>query len=211
MLRRSRRQYAPGTTRNRASPPRAGSPRQRTPYGASLSFATTAHLRLLSDPPSRKPASAKPRHQPAARSIPGRALASSMLGSPCEGPRTGLPPPISTTCLAHPVRPTGSPPRRSARLPQGSIFDRRQGVNFRPALTARCLGKHSDRRRLDPRAWDMGRSGRRSTFLGRRRDQAGGNRRADDGRPRRRLPVLRLRIRAPLAGTVRRAYAARAF
>jgi hypothetical protein len=69
--------------------------RQRAPYGASLSFATTTHLWLLSDPPSRKPADAKRQRQPAARSIPGRALASSVLGSPCQGPRSGLSPPIS--------------------------------------------------------------------------------------------------------------------
>ena len=32
-----------------------------------------------------------------ARSIPSRALASSVSGSPCQGPGTGLPPPISTS------------------------------------------------------------------------------------------------------------------
>src|SRR3954471_11782480 len=84
--RRSRRQYARDTNRNRASLPRASSPRQRTPYGASLSFETTTHLRLPSDPPSRKPTDTKPQHRPAARSIPGRALASSMLGS-LSGPQ----------------------------------------------------------------------------------------------------------------------------
>ena len=67
-----------------------------TPYGASLSFATTTHLWPLSDPPSRKPANATG-HRQAARSIPGRALASSMLDSPCQGSRTGLTPPISTS------------------------------------------------------------------------------------------------------------------
>ena len=41
-----------------------------------------------------------------ARSIPGRALASSMLDSPCQGSRTGLTPPIST-----PVPSTPAPPR----------------------------------------------------------------------------------------------------
>ncbi len=68
--------------------------RQGTPYGASLSFATTTYLRLPSDPPSREPRSANSRTG-TARSTPGRALASSVLGSPCQGPRTGLPPPIS--------------------------------------------------------------------------------------------------------------------
>ncbi len=47
---------------------------QRTPYGASLSFATTTHLWLPSDPPSRNPASTTSRQQ-SARSIPGRVLA----------------------------------------------------------------------------------------------------------------------------------------
>ena len=31
------------------------------------------------------------------------------VGSPCPGPRTGLPPPISTTCLAHSRRPAAGP------------------------------------------------------------------------------------------------------
>ena len=51
--------------------------------------------------PHGSPPTPNQQRRPAARSIPGRALASSMLGSPCQGPRTGLPPPISTTCLAH--------------------------------------------------------------------------------------------------------------
>ena len=77
-----------------------------TPYGASLSFATTTHLWPLSDPPSRKPANATG-HRQAARSIPGRALASSMLDSPCQGSRTGLTPPISTSVPSTPARPSG--------------------------------------------------------------------------------------------------------
>ena len=41
-------------------------PTRGTPYGASLPFATTTHLRLLSDPPSRKPPDAqRPRQQTA--------------------------------------------------------------------------------------------------------------------------------------------------
>ncbi|HEY5248573.1 MAG TPA: IS3 family transposase, partial [Dermatophilaceae bacterium] len=67
-----------------------------TPYGTSLSFATTTHLWPLPDPPSRKSRSATSRTG-TARSIPGRALASSVPGSPCQGPGTGLPPPISTS------------------------------------------------------------------------------------------------------------------
>lgn len=97
---RSRRQYARRTNRNRASLPRASSPSDGRLHGASLSFATTAHLRLLSDPPSRKPAGHAGRRR-AARSIPCRALASSMLDSPCWGSRSGLSPPISTSCPAH--------------------------------------------------------------------------------------------------------------
>src|ERR1700741_2147332 len=38
-----------------------------------------------------------------ARSIPGRALASSVLDSPCQGSRTGLPPPISTSVPSTPA------------------------------------------------------------------------------------------------------------
>ena len=38
---------------------------------------------------------------------------------------------------AAPARPTGSPPRRPPRHPpRGSVFNRRYGVHFRPALTA---------------------------------------------------------------------------
>ena len=77
-----------------------------TPYGASLSFATTTHLWPLSDPPSRKPANATG-HRQAARSIPGRALASSMLDSPCQGSRTGLTPPISTSVPSTLASPSG--------------------------------------------------------------------------------------------------------
>ena len=55
---------------------------------------------------------AHPRKQPqrATRSIPGRALASSMMGSPCQGPRTGLTPPISNAMPGTPraARPPGS-------------------------------------------------------------------------------------------------------
>ena len=78
---------------------------QGTPYGASLSFATTTHLWPLPDPPSRKPRSATSRTG-IARSIPGRALASSVSGSPCQGPGTGLPPPISTSVPGTPAKPS---------------------------------------------------------------------------------------------------------
>jgi len=77
-----------------------------TPYGASLSFATTTHPWPLSDPPSRKPRSAQPSRTGIARSIPGRALASSVSGSPCQGPGTGLPPPISTSVPGTPTAPS---------------------------------------------------------------------------------------------------------
>ena len=77
--------------------------RRRPPYGASLSFATTTHLRLLSDTPSRTPTSGTPSRQQATPSIRGRALASSVLDSPCQGSSTGLSPPVSTTCPAHPL------------------------------------------------------------------------------------------------------------
>ena len=76
-----------------------------TPYGASLSFATTTHLWPLPDPPSRKSRSATSRTG-TARSIPGRALASSVLDSPCQGSRTGLTPPISTSVPSTPTTPS---------------------------------------------------------------------------------------------------------
>ena len=44
-----------------------------------------------------------------ARSLPGRALASSMLDSPRQGSRTGLTPPISTPVPSTPGSPGGSP------------------------------------------------------------------------------------------------------
>ena len=75
-----------------------------TPYGTSLSFATTTHLWPLPDPPSRKSRSATSRTG-TARSIPGRALASCMPGSPYQGPGTGLPPPISTSVPGTPEKP----------------------------------------------------------------------------------------------------------
>jgi hypothetical protein len=78
-----------------------------TPYGATLSFATTTHLLPIPDPPSRKLRSATSRTG-AARSIPGRALASSVLDSPCQGSRTGLTPPISTSVPSTPATPSRS-------------------------------------------------------------------------------------------------------
>ena len=46
-----------------------------------------------------------------ARSIPSRALASSVSGSPCQGPGTGLPPPISTSVPGTPSN-AGTPRSR---------------------------------------------------------------------------------------------------
>ena len=89
-----------------------------TPYGTSLSFATTTHLWPLPDPPSRNSRSATSRTG-TARSIPGRALASSVSGSPHQGPGTGLPPPISTSVPGTPARPVAlraPASRRPARL-----------------------------------------------------------------------------------------------
>jgi hypothetical protein len=96
---------SPSTNRNRASLPAASSP-------------TKGRLTALhSDPPSRKPTSPY-EHQQAARSIPGHALASSMLGSPCQGPRTGLPPPISNIMPGTPLRPTASATSSTRESPQ---------------------------------------------------------------------------------------------
>jgi hypothetical protein len=99
----------PGSNnRSRASPLEDGSPLRGTPYGASLSFATTTHLRPPSDPPSRKPRSAKPGRTGTARSIPGRALAFD-VGFPLSSSRTGLTPPISTSVPGTPpLAPRGS-------------------------------------------------------------------------------------------------------
>lgn len=55
---------------------------------------------------------AQPGRTEAARSIPDRALASSISGSPCQGPGSGLPPPISNVMPGTPLRPTASAPRR---------------------------------------------------------------------------------------------------
>ena len=77
---------------------------QGTPYGASLSFATTTHLWPLPDPPSRKPPQRQnwPHWEP-----PGQFRATplplSVSGSPCQGPGTGLPPPISTSVPGTPA------------------------------------------------------------------------------------------------------------
>jgi hypothetical protein len=79
--------------------------------------------------------SAKPQHQQTARSLPGRALASSMLGSPCQGPRTELPFPISTTCPARAAAyglDSAAPARTSARW---STFQPALRSTLRLALT----------------------------------------------------------------------------
>ena len=51
----------------------------------------------LTEAPAAQPAALE-----TARSIPGRALASSMSGSPCQGPGSGLPPPISNVMPSTP-------------------------------------------------------------------------------------------------------------
>src|SRR5450755_3487824 len=64
-----------------------------------------------------------------------------MLDSPYQDSRTGLPPPISTSVPGTPPAALRARLRSAYRArtnPQGgSVFDRRQGVNFRPALTGR--------------------------------------------------------------------------
>ena len=109
-----------------------------TPYGASLSFATTTHLWPLSDPPSRKSRSATSRTG-TARSIPGRALASSMLDSPCQGSRSGLTPPISTSVPSTLAPLAYGSLREKPPTPQpssGPVFNRREHLGwdtFQPA------------------------------------------------------------------------------
>ena len=117
-----------------------------TPYGASLSFATTTHLWPLSDPPSRKPANATG-HRQAARSIPGRALASSMLDSPCQGSRTGLTPPISTSVPSTHAAQTPAPRARpSRRHPRRAIQPGDQATST-PTTTAAEWGHFKPSRR----------------------------------------------------------------
>jgi hypothetical protein len=62
-----------------------------------------------------------------ARSIPDRALASSVSGSPCQGPGTGLPPPISTSVPGTPGSflrnsPTSNPARGPTPYPGWGIL-----------------------------------------------------------------------------------------
>src|SRR5438874_780901 len=85
---------------------------RKTPYDTTLSFATTTHLWPLPDPPSRKPPQRKTKpHWGPLGQFRGRALASSVLDSPCQGSRTGLTPPISTPVPSTPGgAPSGSPP-----------------------------------------------------------------------------------------------------
>ena len=108
---------------------------QGTPYGASLSFATTTHLWPLPDPPSRKSRSATSRTG-TARSIPGRALASSVLDSPCQGSRTGLTPPISTSVPSTPVALRAPAPRRRSRIPRAASPQRARQI--RPPAPLPC-------------------------------------------------------------------------
>ena len=119
-----------------------------TPYGASLSFATTTHLWPLPDPPSRKLRSATSRTG-AARSIPGRALASSVLDSPCQGSKTGLPPPISTSVPSTPTQALALRARPSRRQPRHAIQPGDQATStstttdakwgqFRPSRWGQC-------------------------------------------------------------------------
>ena len=60
---------------------------------------TASSRHALTDTHQRQPS-----RQRATPSIRGRALASSVMDSPCQGSRTGLSPPVSTTCPAHPLR-----------------------------------------------------------------------------------------------------------
>ena len=72
---------------------------------------------FLQTRPHGSPRSANPAALGTARSIPGRALASSMSGSPCQGPGSGLPPPISNVMPSTPLRsPSGRPPLRAHRV-----------------------------------------------------------------------------------------------
>ena len=95
-----------------------------TPYGTSLSFATTTHLWPLPDPPSRKSRSATNRTG-IARSIPGRALASSCRVPPVRVPGQDFHLRSQHPYLAHPLRPR----------PTGSAFATKDALqSLRPAI-----------------------------------------------------------------------------
>lgn len=93
--------------RNRASLPRASSP---PPRNALRRFTFVRHHNAPTA--SFRPAltEARPRQTTTPTDRPvhsGPRPCSSMLGSPCQGPSTGLTPPISTSCPAHPPPPSG--------------------------------------------------------------------------------------------------------
>ena len=86
-----------------------------------------------------------------ARSIPDRALASSMSGSPCQGPGSGLPPPISNVMPGTPPRPTGSARLRPSRpvyttITLGNSCHRQWGGNHRRAHRRDDLLSFDDKR-----------------------------------------------------------------
>jgi hypothetical protein len=69
------------------------------------------------------------------------------------GPRLGYRGPFggSRAVSAAPARPPGSPPRRTPRPQGGSVFDRRRGVSFRPALTCGSARRYAIRSRPSAR------------------------------------------------------------
>ena len=90
----------PRHDRNRASLLKASSPNRGTPYGASLSFATTTHLGPPSDPPSRKPPQRNQPHW----GPPGQFQAAplpSMLDSPYRAPGQDFHLRSQRPCQAH--------------------------------------------------------------------------------------------------------------
>ncbi len=80
-----------------------------------------------------------------------------MLGSPCQGPSTGLTPPISTSCPAHrSTPPYGLRSAGGQSTPQGgSTFNRHKGVGFQPASTGGRRAERTTAPSLDGRPWDL--------------------------------------------------------
>ena len=101
-----------------------------TPYGASLSFATTTHLWPLSDPPSRKPPQrvAKPHSGP-----PGQFRAAPLPLQcwipPVRAPGQDLHLRSQHPCPAHPRSPSRYALRLSRRQPRHRLTGRSGNIN----------------------------------------------------------------------------------
>jgi hypothetical protein len=122
----------------------------RTPYGASLSFDTVAHLRLPPDIPSRA-------HRGFATGkdlvLQIDALVTSVSGSPRQGPGFGLAPPVCGSCRSH------SRSSSRSRLPRQGIASCSSSISTKAAC-----GPFS-RRARDARDPPLVQSGTGTAFL----------------------------------------------